>query len=383
MATVVKDSLWPGSYHLPDGRTFVCTKAELPHYQTRLKDMLGAGVPIPFNYEHQVDSLPQTRRDIQLALADKCRMTLGWAEGASIHPDGFLEAKLEVPNADDLKRLPSIRYISPTIKRDWTDPNGRFWPGPSIIEFAATSRPVQMRQRAFQLSQDSKGAETWCLSIVQLGDNAMALEDLDKPKGDKMDDMSPVLDDSPPVMNKDDKLSKCLEALAEMKIVLGDDTTMKNFHERLLVALATKSAHENPEPVEPMNEVPTPAMMSLQAQNVRLLSKLAATEKASALSRVKSLAGFLDRPELDRLAKAIADEPISLSASDSPSPTLIELGAYEKAAKIHASRGGFVNMSPTTEHAPPAEWTTPNGQANEANAKAAGLRLANHVIGKK
>jgi len=404
MASVVKDSLWPGVYHLPDGRMFECKSQELSHYQTRLNDMVRAGVPIPFNWEHQVDSLPKSRKEIQLALAEKTRSTLGWANGAKVHADGFLEANLEVPDDADRKRLPSIRFISPTIKKDWTDPNGRFWPGPSIIEFAATSRPVQMGQRPYQLSANQNDNGPWCLSIVQLGANAMA-EDLDDVTTTEEDTDTSGVDDAvetppePVVSPQAEKMAQAVAALAGMGIILGEDVTPKNFHERLVVALATKDAHEkkddpasaNGDPNAPITEASTPMMMSM-ANQLKILKDraekaeavIAQDRKNTAKRRLAGLKGFVADDEITKLSAALDKEPITLSA-DGFSPTMVQIAAYEKAAKaLVAAGGGFVNLSQEITEAEPAmSWVTPQDRHGDVTPpeerEAEGDKIASYL----
>jgi hypothetical protein len=74
-----------------------------------------------------------------------------------------------VPDEDDARRLPAVRYVSPEI--DWavTDGDGVTWDGPSITHIAATARPVQKHQLPFQFSQERRALR-------------LSLEDYDMPE---------------------------------------------------------------------------------------------------------------------------------------------------------------------------------------------------------
>lgn len=375
MASVVKDILYGGTYTLADGRKFVCKPEEIPHYHRRMKDFLSAGIPIPIAWEHQNGFKPKTRQDIETHLAEKTRRALGWAEEAILNPGGFLESKIEIPLEDDRKKLPVVRFVSPTIEYDWTDPTGKTWEGPSITQLAVTTRPVQMNQKPFALSNKSK-RQPICLSLasVQLGENAMA-DEFEADEG------------------ADTKMKDVIEKLKTHNLVLGDDTTKENFFDRICVALDTKAAHEGKdtetedEDVEAMaTETPTPMMMSMQAKIAELEAKvkksdekIGAERKRSARSKARSLLSVFGKAKVDALLAELDKEPVTLSV-DGLSPVSAKIDAYIEAAKaVQIAGGGFVNLS---AEATEAERTIPENDetrhdvVDEKKAKETGKAMA-------
>ncbi len=179
MAQFLKDVLYPGAYFVPDGkggrRKVTFSREDVRRLGERMKEMLAAGLQIPLAAEHQDKAKPLTAEERKADWVKK--LTLGWAEEAALAPEGFLSTKVEVPVAEEARRMPAVRFVSPEIVEDWVDGNGRKWPGPSITHLAVTPRPVQHRQKPFQPLQMS------CLRL-SLGDYAgeddMA-DDTDKP----------------------------------------------------------------------------------------------------------------------------------------------------------------------------------------------------------
>jgi hypothetical protein len=178
MPTFTKDALYPGTYRLAGGRKVTYSRADIPHLAKRLRDMKAAGLLVPLTWAHRpgADGRPMSEED---RISEETKYMLGFADDAETTQEGFLQVKLDVPNEDDAKRLPVVRFISPAIKRDYIDGSGKKWPGLSIVHLAVTPRPVQSKQRPFKRVDDST-------ITLSLGDLEMAetATDIDTDAGD-------------------------------------------------------------------------------------------------------------------------------------------------------------------------------------------------------
>lgn len=143
MPTVTKDILYPGDWHLPDGRVFRCSQEGVKHFAQRMQDMIADGLPIPGAWEHQDRVKPVTREMWQARNAEMVKLTFGHADAARVNAEGALEVVADLDD-DDAKLLKKVKFVSPQIDWNYKDPRGKVWEGPSILHFAATSRPVQV-----------------------------------------------------------------------------------------------------------------------------------------------------------------------------------------------------------------------------------------------
>lgn len=434
MATVKKDVLYPGIYTLPDGRTFECKSEDVPYFAKRMNDMLAAGLHIPVAWAHQSTAVPMSDEQWDTYRAEKAKLVVGHAKGAELHPDGFLENLLEIPDDRDRAQLPKTRYVSPMIQSDFVDPSGRKWDGPSIMHIAVTPRPIQTKQQPF--ASGAGAALSFCLSLdgfrSDLGDSPVAkkpakkvklADDEEDPKKKKPEDDEPPPEDDkvdeepeddeedeeepevslePPtktpeemaIINK--RMQDVIAKLAEHQIMVGsEDNQPKNlleFLDRLIVALDTKKHTEDPNAGEQEQVQPEepPFMMDmeneLKAQKARgdnLERILVKSHRTSAKARARKLLGFLDKPEVDALCEAIDKDPINLSDDAPTSPAIAQLEAYERAAKKLQKAGGKTNqfnlgLDDAEVVEPPESMVD-----KEKRAKEQGKKLADMALGRK
>lgn len=358
-----KQVIRPGRYFLRDGRVFECRPEEVSHYARRMDEMAKAGLHIPVVWEHQSNAKPLTMSDWDDWRARFARSCIGHVHGAE---DGG-EATFDAIDPDDRKALAKAKFVSPEIAWDYVDPTGREWPGPSILHVAVTPVPIQVDQAPFESSY-AKGGDGATLSLsswrarpsmfqsqspIRLsesrfepfgGKKKMANKpddddgDEEVPGGDEMgenvtdqgleepsDDNAPAPAPPAPVtappppppapdpgmgLGNDRKLKEALHCLSEEGLVLGDDTTMDNLVDRLVVACHTKEAvhsgleEENqeeppaeqppgsqsnesdmgagsqaPPPAPPNQTSPSPIMMSQQMNPQQLQAHVVALEK--------------------------------------------------------------------------------------------------------
>lgn len=315
MARFRKDALYSGRWHHANG-TFVCTPDEIPHYAKRLKDMVAAGLSIPLSWEHQ-DVGPMTAAE---RTAAKAKQVLGWAEDAT--PEGgILDVALEVPDEDDAKRLPAVRFVSPKIVHDFKDGTGRVWPGPSITHLAVTARPVQTGQKAFQRAEGATLSHTVCLS---LGDYDMADEKDKKPDGDG----KPGKGDK--AGGADGGMGRLVAALKKYGLNIPDGADDLDKLALVVEANAPGATPGGPKPEE-VTEGNAPVVMSLEAK------KLVESERKGLEGRIKALKGRITVPVMDAYLARLKTVQLSLDdkAELVPNRLTIEIEALEKL------QGGF------------------------------------------
>ena len=318
MPTFLKDVLYPGTYRLQDGRKVTYSRGDVTHLNRRAKDMLADGLQIPFAWEHQDGAKPMTPAERAKQTADKARLNLGFLAESEEVPEGFLQHKLDVPNEDDAKRLPSVRFVSPEIVKDFVDGNGKLWPGLSITHLAATPRPVQHKQKPFQPVR---------MSCVRL-----SLE------GYQMADDKTSKDDAP----ADGGLKELLACLEKINLKLGDDTTIENLVDRLKVAVETKLSAEGvdddddddaPEPADGGS----PIMMSL-------MQEVMDAKRDKLKDRIKDLfrTGRVNKPLRDKMLSELSTVKLSLGKDGKVQTTTLatRVEAYEALPSRMGLTGG-------------------------------------------
>jgi hypothetical protein len=216
-----KDVLYPGEYRLADGRRVEYTREDVAHLKQRLKDMTAAGLQVPVAWEHQDEAKPKSEAERR---GERAKWNLGFALDAEETGEGYLVARIDVPNGDDAVRLPSVRFASPEIAENYTDGSGKVWPGKSITHIAVTPRPVQHHQQPFKSVQLSGG-------VVRLSLTDRLSDEKNKTKEEGGGDGQ---------SEADAKFQECLDCLRNDGYGLPDDTTPENLIERLHTAALTK-----------------------------------------------------------------------------------------------------------------------------------------------
>lgn len=185
MAVIWKDVLYPGTVVVPDndGKPVRCMIQ--PHDIQNACQVGNAKIKrhwgIPGCWGHQPGALP-----VQLAedrIADQVKNTFGHAIGFEV-VGGILRVGLDVPDADDVKRLAKIRFVSPRLDYDWRDGTGKLWKGLTVTHIAATPRPVWPKQKPFNIALGHDRPRTLFLSLDAYESNPMSGENDDKKTGE-------------------------------------------------------------------------------------------------------------------------------------------------------------------------------------------------------
>lgn len=326
MAEIKKEGLLAGTYHIDNNGNvlkFSCNQDDLKYFKQRLSDMVAKGNHIPITWEHQPKvEHPLSKDDYFNYLADKTKQTLGHVKAAELNGDRAVEMLLDVPDEENAKKLPSIKYVSPTILNNITDPMGNFWPGPSITALAVTSQPVQVDQKPF---------ERMALSIN--GQYAVHQETKDIRLSESMS----------PVVNSGNNFVQLLQVLSSPAIglVLPPDTTPANFMDRLYVSALTKAtmvtaggrASEVTMPVS--NGMAGGVMMSQAANPIeeKVNERMISTEKSVLGNRITELfkSGRITPHIRGELETQLKEVKLSLNSSGevAPGEIHVKLKTYE------------------------------------------------------
>lgn len=199
---VEKDILYPGVYTLPTGGRWECTAQDVHSACVNGNKMLAAGnTAAPLIWEHDWNAVPTPLPKLLSWLGDRVR---DWAAGYAKHTFGYasgfrvgidrgepvLYSANTIPRAGDRAQFEATRFVSPRVDRDYTDHNGRFWPGTVIGHIASTPTPVQMRQQPVMLSAAGLRPQRCTARVsvfLSLGSSSMADDDKSKDKGGDKD----------------------------------------------------------------------------------------------------------------------------------------------------------------------------------------------------
>jgi hypothetical protein len=375
------DSLFPGTWYLPNGDVFSCDKADLDYYYHRTKEIIDSGYPIPVCLEHQ----PSVGMSANDRHAEQTLHTVGHCHDTRIGEQGQLQLFIDGDEeAHEIFRR--NKYFSPEIRQNVIDTrNGKRWPGPSIVHLACTPRPVQVTGNP-HISLSSARAVSLSSAAVSVSLShavllPVALSAKEKPMAfppkKKDDPTTPDIDESETPepaastaepdaddaggMSGDAHLITTLSEIVKplgIEVQVGPGMSLQDYVEHLCTAFkthqATKggdtdpaddpNAQTNPnnqqEPELPEN---APIMMSTTAPTDREKKMAAVIMKQSTAGLTARIGvlfqrGFID----DAIRKELSNElgNIKLSMSDlsddgtvKPNALSIQVAAYERQMK--------------------------------------------------
>lgn len=351
---VTKDALYPGTIRKPGRDPLTLTDADIDGAVATANQLVRDGYTIPLYWEHQADDGP-----VKLSAADKpahvAKHTFGRVKEAFKDDGGALQLKLEVDADDDWKRLPKVRFVSPELRKDWTDADGRTHKGWSISHVAATPIPVQREQKPFDPTNAIRLslADYYQLSEAPTGSGSDG-----KGKGSPDGGLDPDKM-TPGAGGKSGQITKCLIGLAKKGIKLPDDTTNETLCERLCIVLdALPDESEDPmdklgdDDVDEADRGTQPYALSLQKQQAKA-EKFARQGINQRVARLVNTGRIT--PEIG--AKLVTQAgKVQLSFNDDgeveSNDLLIRIEAYEALPK-HASwkpKGERVRLSNVAEN---------------------------------
>lgn len=204
------------------GRSFKITSQHIKQGHKNARLMLSRGVPCPLVWEHQQDiESNRIPKDVK-ALAEwkrrYAKFTFGHVGGARINGRGNLELRHDVPDANDAKQLPKVRFVSPKLYPSYSDSRGGRYEGTTIAHVAATPTPVQFWQKPFELSRDD------AIYFSYTPPDAEGSTVADDDKGDKGDKDKKGKDGKGGAGSGGD-LTALIEALREVNLTIPEEVT--------------------------------------------------------------------------------------------------------------------------------------------------------------
>lgn len=227
-----KHILSAGTYNV-QGKPYPITRSDLERFAKVGNEMLKARLAIPVPAEHQnVEPMDAASAAAAFALHNS-----GWVKDFEMTPDGRLYATLEIEDEDVAKKLPkTIRYVSPEIRANFTDGNGRNW-GKCITHIALTPQPIFSEQEPFGPAWMSmKGIVRLSMGDLK-GGNSMASTYVDD-----VDDVDDDVDEGDEGSGMAVKLKRLSACLAELGIVVEPSRDLEEFIDHMCTAVETHKA---------------------------------------------------------------------------------------------------------------------------------------------
>lgn len=308
--------VWPSGFEKP-----VDLAPLIPQLEKRQREFKEAGLNIPFVWRHDDEAVP-----VKNLQQGDGRLTLGSVESGAVDAEGVLVDEIEVTDEKNLPAVNANRHVSPWIKWNWRDGNGKVWEGPSILHVAVAARPVQTPQRAFPLSQDGYPEELR-LALADYEKGEAMPEAPEAPKKEKKTEIKPG-------EGFDEDIIDCLK---EYGLNLPPDTTEKNVWERIRIMCHAKKegGGGSSTSAETPVEAPDPAHPVAMALSQDVKDQLERGKRAEAFALKAGRAGLAERikklrrnaalgkPVLDKLEAELKD--VKLSLDDSGGPARCEL----------------------------------------------------------
>lgn len=366
MWSIWKDTLYPGTVHVPRGagqppRVYEFTDKEIAAAAKSLNAKVKAGYKIPVCWEHDEAANPLPLSDA----AKRSKSTFSWAEEYRVDPDGVLQVRIDGTDPDDEKQLPKTRFVSPMLDWDWVDSQGNLWPGMTIKHIAVTPRPRQQMQKPFgkntfdpagTSAKKSPGAIALSMDHYYTGAKrrkgvAMA-DEIDDTEGAEADAGAEGAEAQP--AGDAGAFSEIMEMLAADNTHMPEDTTPENFLDRLRAALHQKIKGggdlvpgEGTDPNDPnamppgvsVGQTPPVGMSLAEKQSV---ARAQTIERKNLHSTVQTLLakGKITAEIAGKLKKEVEEIGLSFAADGSlrQNAVTIKLNAYDDlpAAAAHA-----------------------------------------------
>lgn len=258
MSKFQKTILKLGTYGSPDG-TVEVTPERLKHWEAEVSRLQEAGYAIPMHWDHSDD--PELLEPIAMSVLEKrearsAQNTVGRLHSFKASEDlTYAEIEIE-PLTEAAKEKVSTNavYVSPVISKSWIDGQKQAYQD-VITSLDLVDHPVDSSQTAF----------------VAVGEKEVVTMSLRTAESKEVFRLSSEKSGSD---GRTDKLSQVVTALADLDIVLPDDTTPENFFDRLHTAILTAAAHsgvstEDTDMSRIKEESPAIATMSLEMKQLK------------------------------------------------------------------------------------------------------------------
>lgn len=376
-----------GKYKSPDGEVDV-TADRLKHWAAEFSRLKSAKQIVPIDWDHAsaaTDLQPLTLD--QYAKKRSAKNTVGHLVDFKANGDQA-ELTLEVPDGSAAdKAAKNLVYVSPVIFPSWKDGAGNEYRD-CITHVDFVNHPVDHSQGPFV----AEPADTIACALrmglskpYRLGET-MADDDT-KTADDETDDTPAGSDggddDSSDTLNDDSgKLQDVMAALAQMNIVLSEDTTTENFLSHIHQALLTAAAHccedkpGNPADGADKTMVADPGAAGATALSLEVRGTVAWAETKHRQDVSKRLRSLLDdgrcQPAEFKIREA-STAAVKLSLDQSGQPLTSDLEKWIESREA-VPKGTFWDPEQRTRlsaEAAPVPMSMAGGTLSEAEVKAA------------
>ena len=387
MATFRKASLRVGTYHSPDGKVEV-TPDRLRHWQRSVRKIQQRGYAIPMHWDHATTDDMDLLEPIKLTTLQEnkdrsAKNTVGLLKDFQLAPDGqsaTLVVEARTKGAKERMESNSV-FVSPVLFDRWKDGSGEVY-SDTIGSVDLVDYPVDYSQGPFEPVEAVATQSMSCVirmssapkkiyRLATMADDKNKDNDpfasADSGSDSGMDggsdtgemDMSDVMDTSPgqesfeatPATPSATPVSDVVQSLAQLQIMLPEDTTTENFLERLRPALMTAIAAKvapAPPPLatqlppeqqqQGMQEQPQladqPYVAAMSAKLRALEAKTIEDGRAKLKSELNALlkSGRMTPKEFQDVTKKLAVKKMSLSA-DSMNVESGDIGVWIESRK--------------------------------------------------
>jgi hypothetical protein len=365
------------------------TPQRLKHWSSQFKRLTQAKQVVPCDWDHadSVSDLQPLTMD-GYAKRRSAKNTVGKLVDMALAADGqSATLTIDVPdNAAAAKAKDNLVYVSPVILPKWKDGAGNQYED-VITHIDFVNHPVDHSQGPFVPSEPGAVACAIRMGLSKpyrmAGDAAVDddKKDDDAPKAPEADTETkdePVADDG--------RLKDVIGSLANMQIVLSDDTTAENFLEHLHQALLTAAAHSGDDiaPETPSGDSPVtvadPGPTALSLEQRGAIAWAQETHQKQVASRLRQLLddGKCTPAEFKTRGNSVGAVRLSLDKSGKPAASELEKWIESREA---VPRGTFWDAESKLRMAasvaePPSNMT---GQMSDEEAN----RLAGWALGRK
>lgn len=354
-----------GTYHSPDGTVDV-TPARLQHWKTQVGRLQKAGYAIPMHWDHAgndaVDLLEPIKMDtLRQNQARSAKNTVGKLVSFEVAKDGKsaeLTVQTLTPEATSKAQSNAV-YVSPVLFSEWRDGAGNSYSDTigsvDLVDYPVDHSqgpfvPVEQRRMSCVIRMSTKPNQ-----VFRLGDNPFAKK---KKDGDGDGEYNESSSDSSESGSSESEssgqsqdftmgsepsgstgnemandvtsatsVSDVVGLLAQLQIMLPDDTTTANFLDRLRPALMTSiSSKAQPQEPELAQELPPEQPMQVDAPQIAAMSarirELEKTQLESGRASMKKRlddclkTGRVTPHEHQVLSKRLATQKMSLTKTN-------------------------------------------------------------------
>lgn len=355
-----KAVLQVGTYHSPDG-TVEVTPARLQHWKTQVGRLQKAGYAIPMHWDHagndSVDLLEPIKMDtLRQNQARSARNTVGKLVSMDIAKDGKsaeLTVQTLTPEATSKAQSNAV-YVSPVLFSEWRDGAGNSYSdtigsvdlvdypvdhsqGPfvpveqrrmsCVIRMSTSPKVFRLGENPFKKKKDGDGDGEYNESESSADSNSSGekSEATDFTAGDEPAGSSG--NETQNEVTSATSVSDVVGLLAQLQIMLPDDTTTANFLDRLRPALMTSiSSKAQPQEPELATELPAEQPTQVDAPQIAAMSarirELEKTQLESGRNGMRKRlddclrTGRITPHEHGVLSKRLATQKMSLTKSN-------------------------------------------------------------------